>query len=857
MANDKMNIQFRIKAVDNFSKNMNKLSQQLDKVQRKAEELGTIENIKVGVTGDKKAVKDLDNVSDEIDEINRKSSIMIAVQSVHSSVVGSWEKFRKKMDRLADLSRDFGQVIQSQVFSSILTMAPTAVAGIYSIVGALGTIGPVVGTVAGGVMGLGSAFMSAGTGAVAFGALATSVLGDVFEANEDIKKLREELAKTDDLEKREEILGEIAMAYDSLSSEQRKALDSMEDLSNTWSDLSKSLEPQVVTVFANAMETLDGVIQRLEPMFTSVADAAVKLSESMQINAESDDFNTFIDFLNSTAAPMMETMTKAAGNFAMGLTNMFVAFGPLAETMAVGLENMSKSFREWTAGLSESDRFNAFIDYVVRNGPKLLGIFGGLTKGLVDMFSAFGPLAEDMLDGLLEMVGGFQEWASTLGENKEFQEFIDFVRQEGPNVLEFIGELREFLLNLAEGFKEVSKVTTPFLTTVLELTNAFMEANPWVAKVLAVLTTLLGVLGFLYAPMALFNALLGGLALKALLAATGAANFWGALKVMGGWVLKAIGFLVRFVGVWGLVVGAIIWVANIFKENFDKIYNWTMNTFQSVQDFISEKLDAVQEKFDVVLSFIDRLTGGKFSNILDAISEAMSTASDIIKRTIQFFKDTFDNGLRFLKALVDGDFGEMWRLIKEQMQNIETTISDIWGNVMDFFGSIDLYELGKDVLRGFINGIGSMGDSLVNKVTGVVGGAIEAAKNILNTGSPSKVFDQIGRWTGEGYIRGMDKMTKGVSKTAEVMVGASIPDASAHKNASFKAYPSRDNYDTNSNDDGMNREMLAILGRIDDGIRAGQVIMMDKEAVGRSVSPTVSRELGAQSKKVKRVRGEG
>lgn len=838
MAQDKLNIQFRIKAVDNFSRNMNKLSQQLDKVQRKADELGTIENIKVGVTGDKKAKKDLESVQDKAEEVGR-TSVWV---SVKTTAVDAWNEYRRTMGKIATFSRNVGELVQTQMMSSFLVMTPTAVSGIASITAALGAMLPVIGTVSGGVLGLGSAFTSAGAGATAFGMLAVNALKDVFEVNEDISKLREELAQTDDLEERAEILEEIAKAYDSLSTEQQGAYDSMQSLKGAWDDLATSLQPQILTVFTNGMETLEGVLTRLEPMFTSVADTAVELSEAMMLNAEADDFNAFIDFLNTTAAPIMEDMAKAAGNFGMGFANMMAAFYPLASEMAGGLADMASRFREWTAGLSDSDKFNAFLDYVSANGPKLVAIVDNIVDGLVGMGEAFAPFASDMLDGFVEMTQAFEDWGESLSENKGFQEFIDYVTEEGPNFLAIMGELRDFLINIGKGFADVVEVMNPIIEAFLDFANTVMEGNPWIAQLVAIIASLAGVAGMLFPPFLLFKSIFGPLIMMFLTGVTNITSFWGALKMLLKFVPKTIGILVRFLGIWGVIISVILTVAGVIKENWDKIYNWSINTFGKIRNFIEEKFQQVQNIFYSALEFIDNITGGKFKSVTDTIRSYMETAEKIFTRTWDFLEDTLGNSLDFMKALLDGDFGKMKDLISDQLDNISDYFSDIWNDIVDFLSNLDFKQIGKDMMNGLKDGIKSVADDVVNSVKGVASDAIQGAKNLLGIASPSKVFEQIGVWTGEGFIGGMDKMVGKIGKTAEVMVDASVPKTAQYRSASFQSYPSQNGYETQPQ------------------VREGDTINIAPEATfivrEEADIERIKQELGNETKKVRRVRGE-
>lgn len=74
-------------------------------------------------------------------------------------------------------------------------------------------------------------------------------------------------------------------------------------------------------------------------------------------------------------------------------------------------------------------------------------------------------------------------------------------------------------------------------------------------------------------------------------------------------------------------------------------------------------------------------------------------------------------------------------------------------------------EVGSAMVDGLIAGIESGASSLVASITGVVGGAVDAAKAALGIASPSKVFEAIGSHTVEGFTGAVEDGT-GRSKSA-------------------------------------------------------------------------------------------
>jgi hypothetical protein len=82
-----------------------------------------------------------------------------------------------------------------------------------------------------------------------------------------------------------------------------------------------------------------------------------------------------------------------------------------------------------------------------------------------------------------------------------------------------------------------------------------------------------------------------------------------------------------------------------------------------------------------------------------------------------------------------------------------------WQSVTEFLSGINLMTIGSDIIMGLVNGILSAPDAILNAITGVVGGAIDAAKSLLGISSPSKVFAEMGAQTGEGFVAGVEDTT--------------------------------------------------------------------------------------------------
>nr|UWG24335.1 MAG: hypothetical protein [Bacteriophage sp.] len=89
---------------------------------------------------------------------------------------------------------------------------------------------------------------------------------------------------------------------------------------------------------------------------------------------------------------------------------------------------------------------------------------------------------------------------------------------------------------------------------------------------------------------------------------------------------------------------------------------------------------------------------------------------------------------------------------------VTSAASSIGSSIMGALSSIPgrMASIGSQIVQGIANGISGAAGVVVSKITGVVGGAIDAAKNLLGIHSPSRVFRKIFGYVMEGAALGID-----------------------------------------------------------------------------------------------------
>ena len=171
---------------------------------------------------------------------------------------------------------------------------------------------------------------------------------------------------------------------------------------------------------------------------------------------------------------------------------------------------------------------------------------------------------------------------------------------------------------------------------------------------------------------------------------------------------------------------------------------------------VANKLpDIIESGINLALSFIEGVAQGLIDNkdrmasaVEDVIYAMLTTGVEVIKGGVSGF---IEGGKELLQGAIDG-IKEKWPDIVSAVEGAIESAKQAAANL----GSA-LWQAGVDLIQGFINGIGSMGMSVVEKATEIAGGAVEAVKNFLGINSPSRVFREIGKFTVEGMVVGLDK----------------------------------------------------------------------------------------------------
>jgi len=303
--------------------------------------------------------------------------------------------FSRKMAMVQEKLGEFGKFKGGLIGAGTL-MAPSVI--------------PMIAALTAGAGALGSAFVAAGVGAVAFGAVAVTTLGQVFESSKKLEDAQKKLTEATTAKEREAALKEMEAAMAGLTDKQKEGVKALQDFKSFWADFAKQFETPVIDMFVNSLALLKNMLVPLAPAIGGAANGINYLIGLANQGIQSESFQKFTNFLENNTESAIISLGIIFGDVMTGIMNLMVAFGPASMGMLDGLMNLTDGFLEWSKTVGESEGFKQFIAYVAANVPMILSIIGNLAYMLIFLGKAFAPMGA----AALQTINVITEWIANM-----------------------------------------------------------------------------------------------------------------------------------------------------------------------------------------------------------------------------------------------------------------------------------------------------------------------------------------------------------------------------------------------------------------------------------------------------------
>jgi hypothetical protein len=201
------------------------------------------------------------------------------------------------------------------------------------------------------------------------------------------------------------------------------------------------------------LEKAEEALKRLSPAAREFAEAAFDLKPAL------------LAIRDLGAESLVPGLTESLDN----LERLGPRVGGIFEAIGGALGDIAA---DSSASLA-SERWAGFFEFIEREGPTVLSelaaTVGDLTHGLAELWEAFAPLNSDFSSWLMGVADGFDSWASGLSATEGFTEFVDYIRETGPQVADTFGAL-------ASAVVQIVQAAAPLGGPVLAGVEAFANA---------------------------------------------------------------------------------------------------------------------------------------------------------------------------------------------------------------------------------------------------------------------------------------------------------------------------------------------------------------------------------------------
>ncbi|MEV8431993.1 hypothetical protein ACWHLZ_28095 [Streptomyces chartreusis] len=400
----------------------------------------------------------------------------------------------------------------------------------------------------------------------------------------------------------------------------------------------------------------------------------------------------------------------------------------------VGRGVKSAGFKEWAADMSAAA------------GPALrdfLAVIKNLAIGFGGLLQAFLPVSDDMTGGLVGMTEAFAKWATSLKDSAGFAQFMDLAREGGQT-----------LKTLATAALEVFTALSPMIGITAMLAVKLAELiNMVPPDVLTGIAAGFVAIGLAVKAYGLYTTL-----------ASAATKIWAGIQIVWNAIMMANPVGLVIAAIVGLV--AIIVVAYQKSETFRNI---VQAVWEALKTAVSASIDWIADKI-AWFGTLPGKVGGWFGRAKDAAVQKFTELLGWIKG-LPGRASSAMSGLAGALRSRAMDAGR--QLVSATRQKISDAISWIRGlpgrarSALGNLGGI-LWNAGKSIVSGFINGIKSM-FSGVRRTLGDLTSKLTSWKGPEDV--DKKILTPAGRMVLGSFMRGIDLETPALRAQLQGLTG--------------------------------------------------------------------------------------
>lgn len=226
------------------------------------------------------------------------------------------------------------------------------------------------------------------------------------------------------------------------------------------------------------------------------------------------------------------------------------------------------------------------------------------------------------------------------------------------------------------------------------------------------------------------------------------------------WESVKVIFSAALLVVYNLVTGRWDEIGTVFSSASEKLRGIVGDLWEQVKAIWTGAFEAIWNNTQIILTYV-----------MVFIKNAIIKARDIWTETVQGIKNAWFDLWANVKTAAANGWQAVYNFFATVPERISTYMTALKHRIALAWIELNRNALqaGKDFLTGFVNGVMDMAAWVRRKIAGFFDDVVGWAKEVLDIHSPSRVMQEIGQWTMEGFVVGMEDKESRAYKVVEAI----------------------------------------------------------------------------------------